>query len=106
MTPPLKIREAVVVEGRYDKAALAAAVVLVCCVATAFATSAAEKGPYPQVEEGTFTVEELDRLAGLWFQGCRDMTVADYQEKLWAERDTPEDMELIIKTVRGCFGRQ
>ena len=76
-------------------AALAAAVVLVCCVATAFATSAAEKGPYPQVEEGTFTVEELDRLAGLWFQGCRDMTVADYQEKLWAERDTPEDMELI-----------
>ena len=76
-------------------AALAAAVVLVCCVATAFATSAAEKGPYPQVEEGTFTVEELDRLAGLWFQGCRDMTVADYQEKLWAERDTPEDTELI-----------
>ena len=76
-------------------AALAAAVVLVCCVATAFATSAAEKGPYPQAEEGMFTVEELDRLAGLWFQGCRDMAVADYQEKLWAERDTPEDMELI-----------
>lgn len=76
-------------------AALAAAVVLVCCVATAFATSAAEKGPYPQVKEGTFTKEELDRLSGLWFRGYRDMTVADYQEKLWAERDTLEDMELI-----------
>lgn len=76
-------------------AALTAAVVLVCCVATAFATSAAEQAPYPQVKEGTFTKEELDRLAGFWFQGYRDMTVADYQEKLWAERDTLEDMELI-----------
>lgn len=83
------------------------AAVLVCCVATAFATSAAEKerAPYPQVKEGTFTEAELDRLAGLWFAGYRDMTVAEYQEKLWADRDNPADMALIERYGQsGVFG--
>ena len=77
-------------------AAILAAVVLVCCVGVGFATSAAkDKTPYPRVEEGTFTKEELDRLASLWFEGYEDMTVAAYQQKMWTERDNPEDMALI-----------
>ena len=77
-------------------AAVLAAVVLVCCVGAGFATSAAkDKTPYPKVEDGSFTKEELDRLASLWFEGYEDMTVAAYQQRMWSERDNPEDMALI-----------
>ena len=78
-------------------AAILAAVVLVCCVGAAFATSAMaeNKTPYPKAPDGTFTEAELDRLAGLWFEGYEDMTVAAYQQKMWIERDTPEDIALI-----------
>ncbi len=73
------------------------AVVLVCALGTVFATSAIEKSapPRPRVVEGSFTDAELDRLAGLWFEGYETMTIAEYQEKMWQERDNPEDMELI-----------
>ncbi len=78
-------------------AAVLAAAALVCCVGVAFATSAAAENerPYPKVPDGTFTGEELDRLASLWFEGYEDMTVAAYQKKMWGERDTPEDIALI-----------
>ena len=88
-------------------AAIIAAVLLVCCITTGFATSAiAERDsridqpaeiirPYPEAEDGFFTKEELDRLSELWFEGYEDMTVEEYQKKLWAEWDSPGDIELI-----------
>nr|MDE7219599.1 M56 family metallopeptidase [Oscillospiraceae bacterium] len=77
-------------------AAILAAVVLVCCVGVGFATSAAKDStPYPGAQDGTFTKKELDRLASLWFEGYGDMTVAEYQQKMWIEFDTPEAMALI-----------
>ncbi len=77
-------------------AAILAAVVLVCCVGVGFATSAARDNiPYPRAEDSSFTQEELDRLASLWFEGYGDMTVAAYQQKMWSEWDSPEDRELI-----------
>ena len=77
-------------------AAILAAVVLVCCLGVGFATSAAkDKTPYPLVEDGSFTKKELDRLASLWFEGYRDMTVTEYQQKMWSERDNRSDMALI-----------
>ena len=76
-------------------AAILAAVVLVCCMGVGFATSAKEKTPCPKAPDGTFTKAELDRLASLWFEGYEDMTVAKYQQKMWAQRDTPEDIALI-----------
>ena len=90
-------------------AAILAAVVLVCCVGVGFATSAAGKSdaPYPQVQDGTFTKAELDRLSELWFEGYGDMTVAAYQQKMWIEFDTPEDIALIDRygqySVTGSF---
>ena len=77
--------------------AVVLAVVLVCGLGTVFATSAAEKNapPRPSVEDGSFTKAELDRLADLWFEGYGNLTIAEYQEKMWQERDNPEDMELI-----------
>ena len=88
-------------------AAVLAAVVLVCGVSVAFATSAAAKRPRPQVTDGAFTRAELDRLSSLWFEGYQDMTVAAYQEKMWAERDNPQDMELLDRygqsNVKGSY---
>ena len=76
-------------------AVILTAAALVCCVGVGFATSAKDEAPYPTVRDGTFTRKELDRLASLWFEGYGDMTVAEYQRKMWAERDNPEDLELI-----------
>ena len=87
-------------------AAILAAVVLVCCVGVAFATSAAGESdtPYPQVQDGTFTKAELDRLSELWFEGYGDMTVAAYQQKMWIEFDTPEDIALIERYGQNSTG--
>lgn len=66
-------------------AAILAAILLVCGVSAAFATSAMERKsrpPVPNVPEGSFTDEELERLAGLWLEGWEDMTVADYRERM------------------------
>lgn len=78
-------------------AAVIAAIALICVVSAAFATSAAAKTtkPKPNVEDGSFTEAEIERLSSLWFEGYQDMTVADYQKKMWAEWSSPEDIELI-----------
>ena len=76
-------------------AAILAAVVLVCCVSVAFATSASEQKPMPRVVDGSFTREELEELSALWLDGWEDMTVAAYQEALWRQKDTPEHYALI-----------
>ena len=83
-------------------AAILAAVALAGCIGMAFVTSAAKKAPYPSVEEGSFTKAELDRLASLWFEGYEDMTVSAYQQKMWSERDNPEDMALIERYGQSC----
>ena len=81
-------------------AAVVLAAVLVCGLSVGFATSAAEKPEdlrqyLTHVPATGFTDEESQRLLSLWFDGYEDMTVADYQEKMWTERDDPEDMALI-----------
>ncbi|MDE7261338.1 MAG: M56 family metallopeptidase, partial [Oscillospiraceae bacterium] len=77
-------------------AAILAAAVLVCCVGVGFATSAASKtdAPSPSAREG-FTQKDLDRLAALWVEDCADMTIADYQQKMWTGFDAPEDHAVI-----------
>ena len=82
-------------------AAVLAAAALVCCVSIAFATSAPQREDaglrehLTAIPGGEFTEEESQRLFALWFQGYEDMTVADYQEKMWAEWDAPADVALI-----------
>ena len=106
------IEERIVAIMKIKKRSLAAtlaAVVLVCCIGAGFATSAAAKTqtPYPEALDG-FTRQELDRIASLWFEGWADMTVTEYQQKMWIEFDTPEDMALIERyaqsAVSGSYG--
>ena len=95
-------------------AAVILAAVLVCGLSVGFATSAAEEKQgdlrqyLKEVPAMGFTQEESQRLLSLWFDGYEDMTVADYQQKMWKERDKPGDMELLDRFSQsprlGTFG--
>ncbi len=82
-------------------AAILTAAVLICCVSVAFATSAPGKKDTGLMERltvipgGEFTEEESQRLFSLWFDGYEEMTVADYQQKMWSQWDSPADIALI-----------
>ncbi len=78
-------------------AALLAALLLVCCVGVGFATTARAGSDPPRLGApgGGFTKEELDWLAGLWMEGYGRLTVAEYQEAMWAGRDAPGRVALL-----------
>ena len=85
-------------------AAILAAIVLICGVSAAFATSAA-----PEAEEDlrdyltiipNFSAEESQRLFALWIDGYEDMTVSAFREKMRGAR-TDEDLELIERFSLG-----
>lgn len=80
--------------------ALMAAVILVCAVFFGFATTAKEKVKdqreyLREVFEGSFSEKECDMLTALWIDDYEDMTVSEYQERLWTLTDTQEYIELI-----------
>ncbi len=80
--------------------ALMAAVILVCIVFFGFATTAKEKindqrEYLKEVFEGFFSEKECDMLTALWIDDYEDMTVSEYQERLWTLTDTQEYIELI-----------
>ena len=80
--------------------ALMAAVVLVCAVFFGFATTAKEKVKdqreyLREVFEGSFSEKECEMLTALWIDDYEDMTVSEYQERLWTLTDTQEYIELI-----------
>lgn len=78
-------------------AALLAAAALVCCVGVGFATTAQAQTepPRPLAPGGGFAKEELNWLAGLWPEGYGQLTVAEYQQAMWAGRDAPERIALL-----------
>lgn len=80
--------------------ALAAAVLLVAAVVLGFGTTAkagkTEQREYVRSAFDTFyTEEESKMLADLWIDDYEDMTVSEYQEKIWSMTDTPEYIHLI-----------
>lgn len=81
-------------------AALMAAVILVCVVFFGFATTAKEKVKdqreyLREMFEGSFSEKECEMLTALWIDDYEDMTVSEYQEKLWTLTDTQEYIKLI-----------
>lgn len=80
--------------------ALTAAVLLVVAVVLGFGTTAkagtAKQREYLRSALGDFyTEKESEMLSDLWIDGYEDMTVSEYQDKMWAMTDTPEYLELI-----------
>ncbi|MDE7258597.1 MAG: M56 family metallopeptidase, partial [Lachnospiraceae bacterium] len=48
-----------------------------------------------EVSDIDFTQEEYDKLMALRFDGYEDMTVSEFQDKVWALTDTPEYRDLL-----------
>ena len=48
-----------------------------------------------KVADAGFTQEEYDKLMALRFDGYEDMTVSEFQDKVWALTDTPEYRDLL-----------
>ncbi|MBD5476512.1 MAG: hypothetical protein HDR17_11130 [Lachnospiraceae bacterium] len=48
-----------------------------------------------KVADAGFTQEEYDKLIALRFDGYEDMTVSEFQDKVWALTDTPEYRDLL-----------
>ena len=88
-------------------AAVILAAVLVCGLSVGFATSAAEKPEDLRQYLTTlnhFSGEESEKIFSLWLDDYEDMSIAEYQEKLWTMWDNPEDMELIERfTAEGLI---
>lgn len=68
---------------------------LVVGVTAAFATSAANQAEMMGIFNEEFTPEEYDKLVALQFDGYENMTVAEYQDKVWKLTDTEEYRELL-----------
>lgn len=76
--------------------AIAVAGVLITGVTVAFATSAMGKENPPAVTAETeFSEEELEKLLALQPDGYENMTIAEYQEKMWTLTDTEEYRALL-----------
>ncbi len=78
--------------------AVALAAVLVISVTAVFATSAAEQTEKTNtgVVSGTdFTDGEWQKLLALQLDGYENMSISDYQEKVWTLTDTEEYRELL-----------
>ncbi|MDE7130294.1 MAG: hypothetical protein K2O65_00645 [Lachnospiraceae bacterium] len=48
-----------------------------------------------EISDIDFTQEEYDKLMALRFDGYKDMTVSEFQDKVWALTDTPEYRDLL-----------
>jgi len=81
------------------------AITLVCGATVGFATSAASDDPrdlLKSVDLG-FSEEENHRLLALWIEDYENMTVADYQDRMWADRDNPEDIDLFDRFANSAL---
>ncbi|MDE7205990.1 MAG: M56 family metallopeptidase, partial [Lachnospiraceae bacterium] len=66
---------------------------LIVGVAAAFATSASAKKA--ENTETAFSDEEYDKLLALQFDGYEDLSVSEYQKRVWEMTDTTEYLELL-----------
>ena len=84
--------------------AICIAAVLIVGVTTAFATSAAGMGETDAIPDtdfsdsadfAGFSEEEFDKLLALRFDGYEDMSVSEFQNKVWELTDTEEYRDLL-----------
>ena len=72
------------------------AAILIIGVTAAFATSAADSSREKNMLQDTgFSDEEFDQLLALQFDGYEDMSVSEFQNKVWELTDTKEYRRLL-----------
>lgn len=78
--------------------AICIAAILIVGVTTTFATSAAGSSREKNTVHGTdFSDEEFDKLLALQFDGYEDMSISEFQNKVWELTDTEEYRNLLEK---------
>ena len=78
--------------------AICIATILIVGVTTTFATSAAGSSREKNtVHDTDFSDEEFDKLLALQFDGYEDMSVSEFQNKVWELTDTEEYRNLLEK---------
>ncbi len=75
--------------------AICIAAALIVGVTTTFATSAAGIGEKDTIHDTDFSEEEFDKLLALRFDGYEDMSVSEFQNKVWELTDTDEYRNLL-----------
>ncbi|MCM1252163.1 MAG: M56 family metallopeptidase [Clostridium sp.] len=82
--------------------AILIAAALIIFTTTAFATSAANRPAPSQLEKSmsgssdtAFSEDDFDKLLSLQFDGYKDMSVSEYQNKVWQVTDTKEYNDLL-----------
>ena len=78
--------------------AICIAAILIVGVTTTFATSAAGSSREKDtIHDTDFSDEEIDKLLALQFDGYEDMSVSEFQNKVWELTDTEEYRNLLEK---------
>ena len=75
--------------------AICIAAALIVGVTTTFATSATGIGEKDTIHDTDFSEEEFDKLLALRFDGYEDMSVSEFQNKVWELTDTDEYRNLL-----------
>lgn len=75
--------------------AVCIAAILIVGVTTAFATSAAGSREENTIPDINVSDEEFDKLLALQFDGYKDMSVSEFQNKVWELTDTKEYRDLL-----------
>ena len=79
-------------------AAICTAAILIVSVTAVFATSAADGREEKNIFTDTnFSQEEFDKLLALQFDGYEDMSVSEFQNKVWELTDTEKYRDLLEK---------
>ena len=57
-----------------------------------------------EMPDNSFSKEEYEKLLTLQLDGYEDMTVSDYQNRVWELTDTEEYSDLLFQRVKSCMG--
>lgn len=91
----MKNRIASMLDSKRKKAGVTILCIVLAGIMLTGATLVADGNPSTSIPNTAFTDEEYGKLLALRFDGYEDMSVAEFQKKVWEARDTAEYMALL-----------
>lgn len=91
----MKNRIASMLDGKRKKAGVTILCIVLAGIMLTGTTLVAAGNVSTTIPNTAFTDEEYGKLLALRFDGYEDMSVAEFQEKVWKARDTAESMALL-----------
>ncbi len=91
----MKDRITSMLDGKRKKAGVAILCIVLAGIILTGATLVSAGSRPMSIPNTSFTEEEYDKLLALHFDGYEDMTVSEFQNKVWTARDAEGYMELL-----------